>query len=300
MSSTFTWITAVLLVVGPIAESGFSAPPNPVLDLCFIKAKFGFDITVPAQETGLLTEVLVSQGQTVKQGELLAQIDDTQPKMQLEVAQHQREKAEKEYNDEIRVEYAKASRDVAQKELDINKQLNQRLPGSVPAIKIDQFDLKVKEANLQVKKVTTIDKELAELEVSVKQAEVKAANKAIERRQVLARFDGIVEEIFVQPGEWVQASQPILHLINMDELVVKGRIDARIYNPADVRKKKVTLDVDLPGGTVPFEGEITYVGSVETRLGLDVHATVKNRRGKNGDWLLRDGLPCKMTIHVTP
>ena len=195
MSSTFTWITAVLLVVGPIAESGFSAPPNPVLDLCFIKAKFGFDITVPAQETGLLTDVLVSQGQTVKQGELLAQIDDTQPKMQLEVAQHQREKAEKEYNDEIRVEYAKASRDVAQKELDINKQLNQRLPGSVPAIKIDQFDLKVKEANLQVKKVTTIDKELAELEVSVKQAEVKAANKAIERRQVLARFDGIVEEI---------------------------------------------------------------------------------------------------------
>ena len=295
MSSTFTLVTAVLLVMGPIAESGFSAPPNPVLDLCFIKAKFGFDITVPAQETGLLTEVFVSQGQTVKQGELLAKIDDAQPKMQLEVAQHQRDKAEKEYNDEIRVEYAKASRDVAKKELNKNEEVNRRIPGSIPAIEIDRLKLKVKEADLQVKKVTTIDKELAELEVSVKQAEVDAAEKAIERRQVLARFDGIVEDIFVQPGEWVQAGQPILHLINMDELVVKGRVDARTYNPADVFEKPVTLDVDLPGGTVSVKGKITYVGSVETRLGLEVHATVTNDKG-----LLRDGLPCKMTIHITP
>ena len=64
---------------------------------------------VPAQEQGLLTEVLAQDGQQVEAGQVIARIDDVLAKLQLDVAQRELEVAQKRAEDQVSVEYARAA-----------------------------------------------------------------------------------------------------------------------------------------------------------------------------------------------
>ncbi len=298
MSSTFVLMTAAALAIGATATSNRSSLENPVLQGCLITAKEGLDIQVPAQDAGLLAAVLVRDGTRVKKGDVLAQIDDTEPTVRRNIAEFQKKKAEKERDDTIRLEYAQKTKDVALSEYRKNAEVNKRSPGAVSQIDIERLKLKVEEALLQIKKTEQFDMELAKIEVKIKQAEVNATNKAIDRRKIKARFDGIVAEIYPQAGEWVQAGQPILRLINTNEMLVKGTVKSSQYDPQDMEGRKVTVQVTLARGrTKMFTGSVIYVGSTETATGFDVWANIPNQLEK-GRPILRDGMAGDMTIYV--
>ena len=298
MSSTFVLMTAAALAIGATATSDLSSLEDPVLHGCLIKAKEGSDIQVPAQDAGLLVGILFRVGTDVKKGDVLAQIDDTEPTVKRNIAEFQKKKAEKERDDTIRLEYAQKTKDVALSEYRKNVEVNKRSPGAVSQIDIERLKLKVEEALLQIKKTKYFDMELAKIEVDIKQAEVDATNKAIERRKIKARFDGTVAVIYAQAGEWVQAGQPILQLINTNEMLVKGTVNSSEYDPQDIDGRKVTVLVTLARGrTIPFTGSIIDVGSKEFQTGFEVWASIPNKR-ENGRPVWRDGMTGDMTIHV--
>ena len=291
-------MTAAALAIGQVAASGPSSLEDPVLLDCLITAKEGLDIQVPAQDAGLLVDILVRAGDSVTKDQVLARIDDTEPTVKCNIAEFQKKKAEKERDDTIRLEYAQKTKDVALSEYRKNLEVNERSPGVVTQIEIDRLRLKVEEAFLQIKKTKHFDMELAKIEVKIKEAEVEAANKAIDRRKIKARFDGIVAEIYPQAGEWVQAGQPILQLINTNEMLVKGTVKSSQYDPQDVDGRKVTVLVTLARGrTKTFKGRIIYVDSTETQTGFDVWASIPNQL-ENERPVLRDGMRADMTIHV--
>ena len=82
----------------------------------------------------------------------------------------------------------------------------------------------------------------------VQRPEFEAAEKAIERRNILAPTKGEVVKLFRQQGEWVNPGDPILRLVRLDTLYVEGEIDVKKFEPSQILGCRVTVDVVAGGG----------------------------------------------------
>jgi multidrug efflux pump subunit AcrA (membrane-fusion protein) len=144
------------------------------------------------------------------------------------------------------------------------------------------------------------DFEIAKITVHARKTQVEAAQLAVTRREFKAPIDGIVQEVIMHEGEWVNPGDVLMRIVRLDQLKVQGFVDSRQLHPSEVKDKTVTVDVDLARGRrVQFTGRIDYVSAeieeVDDRY--RVWATVDNRQ-ENGHWVLSPGMVASMTIDV--
>ena len=71
---------------------------------------------IPAQEAGVLTKILVREGEQVSGKQLLAQIDDIIPRTQRDVADFKRQAATKKSEDDVDIRFAQAAAEVAEED----------------------------------------------------------------------------------------------------------------------------------------------------------------------------------------
>ena len=119
--------------------------------------------------------------------------------------QHYPEQAE----DDIDVRYATKAHKVAEKEYELNQDLDRKRKGAVPFVELERLRLDAERAALAIEKAGN-DRELAKFDYWTKRTEFEAAEKAIERRNILAPTKGEVVKLFRQQGEWVNPGDPIL------------------------------------------------------------------------------------------
>lgn len=254
------------------------------------------DVEVPAQEAGVLVELGVKPGQLVKEGELLGRIDDFQARASRDGARFLRDKAEKQRTNDINVRFSKAAADVARAEYDMAMAANKRVPGAVSKVEVRKLRLETRKAELQIEQAT-VAQELLLYDVNTESAKLKAATQAVERRRILAPFDGIVFDVKNHKYEWVQPGEQVLRVVGMKRLRVEGILDAKNYGPGDVVNKPVTVTVVLPGNhTATFNGTVVFVSpKIQGDGKFLVWAEVENRQ-EGGQWLLREGQEPTMTV----
>ncbi len=286
-------LAAALALAGPQPE--FSIEDPGIVNDCLVTLIK--EAEVPALEAGQLVEFTVREGQEVKQGDLLAQIDDRQARKLQEIAKYKLDVAEHEANNMVSVEYAQATQKVAQAEYEQAMATNRRQPNTIPQIEVRRYALKVEEATLQIQQAKH-DLKTAEMSVGVRQGELDAAELDVEHRRISAPFDGMVEKRSVQEGEWVRPGDPVLRLIRMDRLRVEAFLDGSQISAGEVDNKPVTVEVALAHGRrEQFPGKIVYVSPVvEAGSRFLVWAEVINRK-ENGQWLLRPGQDVRTAIH---
>ena len=138
------------------------------------------------------------------------------------------------------------------------------------------------------------DQDLAKFEALNKQAELDAAELAIQRRVITAPFDGVVEEIKRHQDEWVQPGDTILTLLRMDVMHVEGAVEQSKYDPHEIANCEVTVEVEMARGRkATFQGRIIKVSSIVRSDGVyNVRAEIANQQD-HGNWLLRDGMPAR-------
>jgi multidrug efflux pump subunit AcrA (membrane-fusion protein) len=131
----------------------------------------------------------------------------------------------------------------------------------------------------------------------VKKSAVEAADDSILRRRITAPFDGIVIDVLKQSSEWVNAGDPVLRVVRMDHLHVDGFLNGDEFNPADVARRRVTVEIELAHGrNERFEGEVVFVNPlVQAGNKYRVRAEVANRFEQN-EPLLRPGMTAVMRI----
>ena len=115
-----------------------------------------------------------------------------------------------------------------------------------------------------------------------------------------APFDGVVEEIKRHQDEWVQPGDTILTLLRLDTMHVEGAIEQSKYDPHEIQGCEVTVDVKTgprAQGHVPRAGSSKSARSCDPDGVYNVRAEIANQQ-EHGNWLLRDGLPAMMTIHL--
>lgn len=303
MQVTLIALGTALLLAGP--QPGSGAGPSAesyTVPGCLITLIE--DIDVPAQEAGMLTKLLVREGDEVKTGDPLGQIDDELEQELKKVAEYKLQVAEKEETNTYSAQAAEAAEKVSEAEFLQAQEANRRKPGTVAPAELNRMLLSHRHAKLQWQQAE-YDLEIAEISKLVRQAEDGVAALQLKRRGIVATLDGIVVERYLDKGEWVRPGDRVLRIIRMDRLRIEGYIDATKVSPAQVRKgQKVSVRLS-PGEALSvgpmgreFPGEIVHVSPVvEAGPRFLVWAEVDNP-GRDGDWPLRPGLHADMTISL--
>lgn len=295
-------ITILMLSTAAVAQDRSTQFPatlvDPVIETASVKVER--ELMLPGQDSGALVELVVKKGDFVEQNATLGHIDNTEAVMTLAVAQSQLRTAEKNAGEgsKIQLEYAEKAAAVAHHKFVTNRQAHEKR-GAVTDMAVRESELEYERAVAQID-VRKLEEELASIEVAAKQAEVEAAQQALDRRHLRAPFAGIVEDVYRNEGEWVQAGEPILRLMDFETMTVSGSVSGRLYSRQDIDGRPVTVLVEQPGNQrVELKGTIAVVSRISDGFSnvFTVEAHVPNRKIGN-HWVLADGAKVTMTIHV--
>ncbi|MFG1192656.1 HlyD family secretion protein [Xanthobacter flavus] len=122
----------------------------------------------------------------------------------------------------------------------------------------------VAEAEAAREELTVLQRQLAELgpEEQRLRAQRQRAALDLEDRTIVMPFDGVVDQTFVDEGEYVTPGQRLLMVHDPERIRVEANVketDIRFFQPGKI----VTITVDaLPGRR--FEGKVTRVGQAAT------------------------------------
>jgi macrolide-specific efflux system membrane fusion protein len=284
--------TALLFVVGgSIAIPAFASDDGDLIEVESVVLRLLEEAEVPAQESGVLINVAVREGQRVKKGELLAQIDDQVPRLALDAAKAQFEIAQAKATNDVRIRFAQKSLEVAEAELRRSTESIERFPKSVSQSQLDVEKLNVQKNKLESEQAAQ-EQKIAKLEMNAKQNELNATEAEVTRRRIRAPFDGVIVQVYVRKGEWVKPGQQALRIVNVDRLKAEGFVPAA-HATADLDGKPIQLTVEPSGESKPFEGMIVFVSpEVDPITGqVRVWAEIDNRKGG-----LRPGQPARMVV----
>ncbi|WP_425615959.1 efflux RND transporter periplasmic adaptor subunit [Anatilimnocola sp. NA78] len=254
------------------------------------------DVQVPAKEAGALMNVAVTEGEYVRTGQLLAQIDDRQSQLQKLAAIQDRDAALAKANDDIETRYSEAAFEVAAAELDRALGIEKRNSGAVTVGDIQKLKLAKRRDELQIDR-SKLEMKIARMGAEARQAAVDAADEGIARRKIISPIDGLVVNLFHEKGEWVNIGEPVLQIVRVDRLRVEGFLSASEVGPEAISGKPVNVEVTLAQGrTAQLPGVVTFISPlVQAGNKYRVRAEVQNRT-EQGHPVLRPGMTATMFI----
>ncbi|MCW1924648.1 efflux RND transporter periplasmic adaptor subunit [Luteolibacter arcticus] len=143
--------------------------------------------TVSSKVTGKVTEVLVDEGMEVKEGQLLAKLDDSNVQAALKLAEAQLEATR------TALEETRSNFDLAEKELARATRLSSS--GASSQSDLDRADFLSKSLSGRLRKQTA--------DIAVAEAEVAQWQQQVQDNIILAPFGGVVTSKNAQPGEMI-------------------------------------------------------------------------------------------------
>ncbi|GEM_PF-435406 len=158
-----------------------------------------------AEEEGRLLEVLADQGQRVKQGQVLARLDDARLRKQLD-----QDRAEM-HSMQARAQQAEVLRQGAEVELQRQTELRKEGLGSLRDFDRARFQLE------------GLKQEVARagFDLASAQARVETDELRLSRMQMRAPFDGVVARRYARTGEMLLREARVLRLTELRPLLVR-------------------------------------------------------------------------------
>ena len=199
--------------------------------------------TVSSKVTGKVAEVLIEEGMVVKEGQLLARLDDTTTKPIYALSQRQLDAARKNLN-EVQVRVAEAERNLRRSE-----QL--RKDKLVSELQLDQAQSEVAALNARLEALRS--------EVQVAEGTVRVRAQDLDDLMVRAPFDGVVVSKDAQPGEMVSPISAgggftrtgIATVVDMDSREIEVDVNEAFINRVkDKQKTEAVLDA-YPDFVIP-------------------------------------------------
>ena len=254
------------------------------------------EVDVPAPEEGRIIDVTVAQGDGVDAGGILIKMDDAEQKIAFDKAQIEYNIAKDLSESDTSVRLASKTLAVAVAELERNEDSNRRFPGSVPKSKIDELQLRKDEAELQLEQ-SRLEHTQAKKAVALKLNALNLAKLKLDRRHIKSLEAAEVLEILPQRGEWVEAGQTVVRLLNRDRLRVEGFMALSQVRPG-LKGSAVRISLTVAnGGMRPFDGRIVYISPEVDPNNAQVRFVVEV---DNSEGLLLPGQIATVIIETKP
>ena len=284
-----------LIVLIPIVISAELNEGTQQVAVPDAQVKLISQVRVPAQEAGVLFELNITEGQLVKEGQVLGAVDDRLARVENQLAKLEYEIAKLQSEDDIDERYANKSLAVSRSELKRSAEANQLYADSVSQTEIERLQLLVDRSTLAIEQ-SQRDRKVSVITEKIKHHTIEASNLRIANRRIKSPLNGMVVEIFAQRGEWLQPGNPVLRVVKLDRLRVEAHLDGRKYG-RELEGCAVEITLALPPGgrVVKFPGEVVFVSpEVQPVTGeIRIWAEVQNEGMQ-----LRPGDHGTLTIHV--
>lgn len=205
-------------------------------------------VILGSDRPGVLEYVEPNEGEQVKKGQVIAALKSDSLKAS-------RKTAEKRSSNDIEIRYSQTARDTSYIELEMNLDINKRVPNTISKLDIKRLELNAKKSDLQI--------EQAELEFAMSKLQLAEIDAQLEETKILAPFDGIVTKKFRSTGEVVRHGDEVLEIVSTKRVKVEGYVDIddswkfQVGTPVEVQ-------LDIHGVRLPieddtFHGKITYI-----------------------------------------
>jgi multidrug efflux pump subunit AcrA (membrane-fusion protein) len=282
------------VAAGSVAESSRAAQPD-LIEGCYLVAID--EARLSPSDNGVLASIDVQEGATVEPEQVVAKIDDREALMAQRVAKRQYDAARKKAQNDISVEAAIKSEEVAEAEMNKAMEANKKVPNSYSDTEVRRLKLNWERAGLQAK-LAEFENQVAALDAHAIYAQWEQAGALIERRKLRSPYAGRVEQVYRHRGDWMTAGDPVMHIVRLDKLKVQGRVNARAYHWKDIQGRTVEVIVSLPGGEQHSvkDVQINFASNVVEDDGFfRISADIPNTQIGN-EWLLGPGLPAEMRL----
>lgn len=229
------------------------------------EAVTSMNIVVKAEVGGLIEKLNVEESQHVKRGELLAELDDTEYRLNLERQEAARLKVlsdylvEKRFSDKGELSVAVDEKGVQEAKDAYEKERQQYREGKISQEEYEKasknYEMVLIESGKMKEEVLAAAKNLTQNEIAVKEAQL-----TLEKTKVRAPFSGIVFDIQVSPHERVSAGTELFTLVNIDRIHVQARV-----LESEIGKMRVGREVDLKFSAYPgkiFKGKVKAISPV--------------------------------------
>lgn len=213
---------------------------------------------IAARDSGVLQKIEAKEGSAVDAGDLLATLDDDEPRLALARATTELERVRTLAENDLVLQAAVKSRDVAAADLKRSLDSVERYPKSVSATELDRLRLLAEKAELDVEQAR-VDLRLHAMDVVLKGQDLEAAELTLEKRRLLAPFPGTVVEWRKHRGEWVEKGTPVARLVRLDRVRAEGFAPASLRTKLRPGTRVRFVATDAPESQSTTEGEVVYV-----------------------------------------
>lgn len=264
------------------------------IDVSSVLVKLIEQVDVPAREAGVLASVDVREGQMVGQGDGLAQIVDTEARIDAERARIELEIAKKNAENDVDIRFAAKSAEVAEAELRRSLNSVQKYPKSISDSELDRLRLVGQRAELEVEQAM-YDAAVAAFTQQIKENEHEATQEKVQRHQITAPIAGVVVDVHKHPGEWVEPGDAVLRILRMDRLRAEGFVPAAAVR-RDLSGSPVRLIVDLPDHPgAKFPGKLVFLSPEIDPVNAQIRVWAEI---ENQGLQLRPGMRARMIVGV--
>jgi RND family efflux transporter MFP subunit len=199
--------------------------------------------TVSSKVTGKVAEVLIEEGMAVKEGQLLARLDDTTTRPIYALSQRQFEAARKNLN-EVEIRVAEAERNLRR-----TQQLRQ--DKLVSELQLDQAQSEAAALNARLEALRS--------EVQVAEGTVRVRAQDLDDLMVRSPFDGVVVSKDAQPGEMVSPISAgggftrtgIATVVDMDSREIEVDVNEAFINRVKANQKTEAVLDAYPDWVIP-------------------------------------------------
>ena len=225
--------------------------------------------TVSAKITGKVTEVLIEEGMRVREGAVLARLDDTEARAGLALAQAQLVAARSQLA-EVRAQLDQAERDYTRQQGLYDRQLVS--PQSLDAALAQRDMLRARLANLQE-------------QIKVAQESLAVAQVQLDNTVIRAPFSGVVIAKSAQPGEMISPISAgggftrtgIGTIVDMDSLEIQVDVNESYINRvAPGQPVEATLNA-YPDWKIPGEVIAIIPTADRSKATVKVRIAIKAR-----------------------
>lgn len=259
------------------------------------------EVSVVPKTSGTVKKLYVSLGDTVKAGDVLFEIDDTEARLQVQQAQASLESAQANYDQNVggsletqldqmqaTVDSYQIQYDDLQKELEETEALYEI--GAASQSEVDNLKSSVNKAKIQLESAqkqlelnqgSILEDTKKSLQANITQAEASlaSAHKQLDDTKVRAEIDGIVGTLNISEGSVVSAQSEAMTLVNMDNLKVSFHVSEDVINQISVGSP-VYITVSAVSDE-PMTATVTNISEAadsSTRL-YQVEAALNNPEG---------------------
>ena len=247
-----SWIVAVLFSALPAMSCADEIKiPNALV-------KVIDQLDLPARQAGTIAQLDVQEGARVKEGTVLARVEDTEARFAEERAKVELQIAVQNAASDVAVRAAERTLLAARAELKRAEEARSKLRDLVTESEMDKLRLAADQATLAIEKAQH-ERAVAQLQRELKKVEADFSARKVALHLAIAPFPGVIVQVHKRLGDWVEPGDKLLRLIRLDRLRTEAFLDAGAATPG-MEGRPVTLTVEQPGKPAAvYPGKLTFV-----------------------------------------